>query len=99
MRSTPTSNLRPQRTTSRTTMTSNRVPERQPCVIKDAARGMGIAFIGTRGSGKSRTIGRAIAWHDLMSGMPLVVLDPAGGTIDNILDKIRRLPLKQQEEI
>src|SRR3954471_5333840 len=71
----------------------------QPCVLPDASRGMGTFFCATRGAGKSRSLGRAIAWGDLARGIPLVVLDPLGGTIDNLLDKIGRQPLAKRREL
>lgn len=51
---------------------------------------MGVFFAATRGTGKSRLLGRVIAWQDFRREIPLVVLDPVGGTIDNLLDKIGR---------
>jgi hypothetical protein len=44
------------------------------------------------GSGKSRLLGRLLAWQDLKSAIPLVILDPHGVTIDNFLDKLSRMP-------
>lgn len=43
-----------------------------------------------RGSGKSRLMGRAIAYDDFCSGVPLLIFDPMGSTIDNFLDKVLR---------
>jgi hypothetical protein len=51
---------------------------------------MGIYILGSRGSGKSRLSGRVIAWQDYRAEIPLVVIDPLGGTIDNFLDKLFR---------
>ena len=69
------------------------------CILPDASRGMGIFLCATRGSGKSRAMGRVIAWQDFLRGVPLVVLDPVGGTIDNLLDKISRRPLRERVEL
>src|SRR3954447_10332838 len=69
------------------------------CVLPAASRGMGVFFCATRGSGKSRALGRCLAFSDLLAGVPLVVLDPIGGTIDNLIDKVRRLPLEEQREL
>src|SRR4051794_700546 len=69
------------------------------CVLPDASRGMGTLVVGTRGSGKSRSLGRGIAWQDFEREIPLVVLDPVGGTIDNLLDKIGRQPLAVRREL
>src|SRR3954453_2242646 len=81
---------------------SERLPEiRQDrtCLLPDAARGMGLFFCATRGTGKSRTLGRVIAWQDFKREVPLVVLDPVGGTIDNLLDKIGREPLAVRQRL
>jgi hypothetical protein len=51
---------------------------------------MGIYILGSRGSGKSRLSARVIAWQDYRAEIPLVVIDPLGGTIDNFLDKLSR---------
>jgi hypothetical protein len=76
-----------------------RKKQRTPCVLPAASRGMGIFFCATRGSGKSRALGRCLAWSDLTAGVPLVIIDPVGGTIDNLLDRIRRRPLDEQEQL
>jgi predicted NACHT family NTPase len=49
---------------------------------------MGMYILGARGSGKSRLSGRVIAWQDYRAEIPLVIIDPLGGTIDNFLDKL-----------
>lgn len=64
--------------------------------LPDSARSMGINIMAGKGSGKSRLLGRLIAWLDFVRGVPLVIFDPVGGTIDNFLDKIVRLPDEQQ---
>jgi hypothetical protein len=51
---------------------------------------MGMYILGARGSGKSRVSGRVIAWQDYRAEIPLVIIDPLGGTIDNFLDKLWR---------
>src|SRR5581483_1293104 len=60
--------------------------------LSDTARTMGIHIMGSRGGGKSRMMGRGIAFGDFMRGVPTVVIDPLGQTIDNLIDKFRRLP-------
>ncbi len=57
---------------------------------------MGIGVWGTRGSGKSRLLGRLVAWQDFFRGVPLVIIDPIGGTIDNFFDKISRRPARER---
>lgn len=56
----------------------------------DEVRNLGIFCMGYKGSGKSRFIGREVARQDLWRGIPQVVIDPVGGTIDNLLDCILR---------
>ena len=52
----------------------------------------GIHIVGGPGSGKSRLMGRLLAWQAFLRGMPVVVLDPTGGIVANLMDKIARLP-------
>jgi HEPN domain-containing protein len=51
------------------------------------------------GSGKSRFLGRLLAWQDFINGVPLVILDPHGVTIENFLDKLSRLPFTVSERM
>lgn len=67
--------------------------------LDDRARGMGVRLVASRGAGKSRLLGRVIAWLDLLRSTPLVILDPVGSVIDNLLDKIIDLPRAEQERI
>ena len=60
--------------------------------LPDTSRSMGIHIMAGKGSGKSRMMGRMIAWLDFVRGVPQVIFDPHGPTIDNFLDKIIRLP-------
>ena len=59
---------------------------------------MGIHIQAGKGSGKSRLMGRIIAWLDFVRGYPLIIFDPHGPTIDNFLDKIIRLPHHLREQ-
>src|ERR687896_2037220 len=68
---------------------ANQKPEKKS-QLPLGARAMGIYILGARGSGKSRLSGRVIAWQDYRAEIPLVVIDPLGGTIDNFLDKLFR---------
>lgn len=61
-------------------------------LLPNDARRMPIFLAAGSGSGKSRLLGRLLVWQDLLNGIPLVVLDPHGITIDNLLDKLSRLP-------
>lgn len=65
--------------------------------ISDGARLNGIHILGGPGSGKSRLMGRVIAWMDFLRKVPLVMLDPTGGTWANFADRILRLPPEQQQ--
>src|SRR4051794_24931105 len=67
--------------------------------IPDRARNMGIHVVAAKGSGKSRLIGRGILFQDFRDGIPTVVLDPKGQTIDNFLDRLMWLDLKEQQEL
>jgi hypothetical protein len=58
--------------------------------LPPSARMMGLYLLGSRGSGKSRFSGRVLAFHDFRAGVPQVIIDPLGGTIDNFLDKVFR---------
>src|SRR5438034_4167023 len=61
-------------------------------------RRYGIHIAATRGSGKSRFLGRYLAFTDFLAGVPTIVFDN-GDTIDNILDRISRLPSALQETL
>jgi hypothetical protein len=69
--------------------------------IPASARSMGIYCLGSRGSGKSRLCGRLIAMQDYLAGIPQLVIDPIGATIDNFLDSVARflqhIPKSQHE--
>lgn len=67
--------------------------------IPDATRGSGIRVVGSRGSGKSRLVGRLLCFQDFLRGLPQLILDPLGGTASNFLDKVSRLPRAQQQAL
>jgi hypothetical protein len=69
---------------------ANQKPVKKTQGLVLSARAMGIYILGARGSGKSRLSGRVIAWQDYRAEIPLVIIDPLGGTIDNFLDKLFR---------
>src|SRR5512135_3806386 len=69
----------------------SRLPE-DVQTIPDAVRSMGISAWATKGAGKSRALGRLIAWQDFYRGVPLVMFDPIGAAIDHVLDKLLQLP-------
>src|ERR1051325_11234413 len=58
---------------------------------EEAAR-IHMTILGAPGSGKSRLLGRLHALHLVKKRKPLVIIDPTGGTINNLLDCIGRLP-------
>ncbi len=43
------------------------------------------------GAGKSRFIGRVLAYHDFIQGTPQIVIDPTGVSSQNIVDKVNRI--------
>lgn len=67
--------------------------------LPDSARLNGMHIMGGPGSGKSRLMGRVIAWLDFMRRVPLIMIDPTGGTIANFLDKMVRLPADLQPKL
>jgi hypothetical protein len=77
-------------------------PEPHYRLISHSARTRGTAVIGAPGVGKSRLLGRVLAWGDFLSGIPQLICDPIGTTIDNFLHKLitelHYLPESQQEQ-
>ena len=63
--------------------------------IPTADRRFGMVIPAARGSGKSRFLGRYLAFTDFLAGIPTIIIDN-GDTIDNILDRIWRLPEELQ---
>ncbi|MCC6170041.1 MAG: ATP-binding protein [Caldilineaceae bacterium] len=57
-------------------------------VLTDSALKNPTRIVGGPGSGKSRLMGRILAWQLLTRGAPQVILDPTGGVGDNLIDKI-----------
>jgi hypothetical protein len=73
-------------TLQRTSQAVGKKPERRS--LSRSSRSMGIYVLAGRGTGKSRMLGRKIAMQDFLAGIPQVIFDPVGGTIDNFLDKM-----------
>ena len=67
--------------------------------IPSAGRGLGLHIVGLPGTGKSYLIGRKLCVGDFDNGVPLVLLDPLGGSIDNFLDALIRRPPAVQKEL
>jgi hypothetical protein len=67
--------------------------------ISDDALRNKIHVMAEAGAGKSRFMGRVLAWILFLRHIPQIILDPTGGTIDNFLDKLIRLPRQQQEQL
>ncbi|MBN1813647.1 MAG: hypothetical protein JXA14_17540 [Anaerolineae bacterium] len=67
--------------------------------IWDSALRNKLHLMAEAGAGKSRLLGRILAWLLFLRHIPQIILDPTGGTIDNFLDKIIRLPREQQEQL
>lgn len=64
--------------------------------ISKSALKLGLHITAGSGAGKSRFIGRILAWNQLIHGEPAVIFDPTGGVIDQLFDKILRLPPEDQ---
>jgi hypothetical protein len=59
----------------------------------------GVFIAAPRGHGKSRLIGRMICRAMAREKIGCVVLDPLGGTIDNVLDSLNRLDEPERSEV
>lgn len=76
--------------------------DRNPAVSADfqyltaSALKQGVHLVAGPGAGKSRMLGRLFAWTALLQKQSLVVIDPTGTVVDNLFDKIVRLPLQVQ---
>lgn len=68
-------------------------------VISPAALKTGLHLLGSPGTGKSRALGRYLIWQLFLLGFPIVVLDPSGGIVLNLIDKIRNLPLELRSKL
>ncbi len=68
-------------------------------LLPDSALKNGIHIVGGPGSGKSRLMGRAIGWQAFVRGKPLVILDPTGGIVANLIDKMARLHQEQRQKL
>lgn len=67
--------------------------------LPDAGRGMAVRICAGRGAGKSRLMGRVIAFQDFVRGVPTIILDAVGSVIDNGFDKLIRLPKRAQQKL
>lgn len=72
---------------------------RRPVLLSESARSLGVHIQAGRGSGKSRLAGWILAPQDFARGIPLVIIDPVGGTIDNFLHQLTRLPRDAQAQV
>lgn len=90
--------MTPQLAVSDTAPTCRELLKRQ-LVLDDRGRSMGLLAIAPRGAGKSRMLGRFVAWQDFLRGVPLVLWDPTGGMIANFLDKLMRQPPAVQAQL
>src|SRR6266545_5290739 len=61
-------------------------------------RRYGLCLAASRGAGKSRFLGRYLAFADFLAGVPTIIFDN-GDTCDNVLDRITRLPEDLQKEL
>lgn len=67
--------------------------------LTGSVRALGIHFVAARGTGKSRALGRVFLPQDARSGVPTIVIDPIGETINNFISKVAELPQHMQEDI
>jgi hypothetical protein len=67
--------------------------------ISDEALRNKFHIMAEAGAGKSRFMGRVLAWLLFLRGIPQIILDPTGGTVTNFLDKLIRLPRKLQQQL
>src|SRR5689334_17339269 len=67
--------------------------------IPRSVRDLGVHIAAARGHGKSQLIGSYFVPQDILQGIPTIVIDPIGETINYILSKIARLKSSLQEEI
>ncbi len=65
---------------------------RRGAFLAKAALKTGLHWVSAPGTGKSRGIGRFIVPQVFAQDSPVVVLDPTGGVVDNVIDKLLRLP-------
>lgn len=67
--------------------------------LEDKYRAGGIHMVAGKGSGKSWTLGRNLAYGDVIRYIPTILIDPEGKTIDYFLDKINQLPSAERDAI
>jgi DNA helicase HerA-like ATPase len=72
--------------------------KRRVYYFDDAAK-LGLCTIAAPGTGKSRLLGKRLTAECARLGKPVVVIDPTGGTIDNFLDTVTRLPEDRRRAI
>lgn len=68
-------------------------------VLSDSALKNSVRIVGGPGSGKSRLLGRLIAFQTLVRGKPQLILDPLGTVTANLIDRICRLPLAARQRL
>src|SRR4051794_4982996 len=68
-------------------------------VLSDSAFKNSLRIVAGPGSGKSRFLGRVLAWQTLIRRRPQVILDPTGGVTANLVDKISRLPCAYRKQL
>jgi len=67
--------------------------------LPDPALKLGCHIVAGPGSGKSRLMGRIIGWQAFLRQQPVVILDPSGGIVQNIVDKISRLSPAERQHL
>lgn len=67
--------------------------------LEDNARALGIHVTGSKGSGKSRLLGRRIAFFDAYRHVPTLILDPSGEVSRNLIDRILSMERAVQDDM
>jgi hypothetical protein len=74
---------------------SSNIPQavlKRLCLLPAVARPRTVMLWGSPGAGKTRMVGRFLAWSDLKDGFPSVILDPLGGLLAQLLSKVADMP-------
>lgn len=67
--------------------------------LSDTDRKRGIHLVAQSGFGKSWFLGRRLVFNDVCRNVPVIIFDPIGATIDNLLDKIGKQPKPLQKKL
>lgn len=73
--------------------------EKQSLFLSDSARAMQLIVPASRGAGKSRFFGRVLAPQDILRGIPTIIFDSVGGTVDELFAKLDTLPDEDKRSV